>query len=310
MVRSGILVLSAAVAFAAAVPAAAHETIQITASTLNVRSGPGTGYPVIGMISAGQVYVRISTSGPWEKIWYAQTTGWVYGSYTTTVSVAKASAEANVNVRMGPGADYAVVGTAPEGSWWAVIGSSGSWKQIYYKGAVRWVYGTYLASDSTPSPATAGGSGLPTSSAGFVQLPASGPGFYAYSSGDRRWGTPACVYGLMNAAKSWNEQHPSWPRLGVGDISLKYGGTMSGHASHKVGKDVDIRPVASTGYEGPLTTGSGNYSSSRTKDWITQHVKVKMNVNVIFFNDPAIYNSLSYVQYWPNHYNHMHVRVY
>lgn len=252
--------------------------------------------------------MRIATSGSWEKIWYAQTTGWVYGSYTSTVGVAKASATANVNVRTGPGTGYAVVGIAPQGSWWAVVGSSGSWKQIYYKGAARRVYGTYLSSGSTTSSPTAtSGSGLPTSSVGFVQLPGSGTGFYSYTSSDRRWGTPACVYGLMNAAKTWKEQHPTWPRIGVGDISLKYGGTMSGL---KVGKDVDIRLVAGTSYEGPLTIYSGNYSSYRTKDWITQHVKVKMNVKVIFFNDPAINNPLGYVQYWPNHANHMHVRGY
>jgi uncharacterized protein YraI len=292
-----------AVAFLFLSAAAVHaqEARQITAGTLNVRSGPGTGYAVVGSVSSGQVYVSVATSGSWRKIWYGESTGWVYSSYTTASSLAEQQVSASsLNVRTGPGTGYDVVGQAPGGSWWAVAGTSGSWKKIYFKGAARWVYGTYLGGSST---------GGTTSSAGFIQLPASGTGFYSYSPASDRWGTPAMIYGLMNAFSSWDAQH-DWPRIGVGDISLMNGGPMPGHASHQVGKDADLRPVRNDGVEGPTSVGYSSYSSSRTKDLITHHLKIHLNVKVIFFNDSSIYNSLSYVQYWDNHYNHLHVRIY
>jgi len=64
-----------------------------------------------------------------------------------------------------------------------------------------------------------------------------------------------------------------------------------------------------TSGEGPITIYDSAYSHARTKDWITHHIKPTMNVNVIFFNDPQIYQPLSYVQYWDNHHNHLHLRI-
>ena len=79
---------------------------------------------------------------------------------------------------------------------------------------------------------------------------------------------------------------------------------------HKYGKDADMRPVAKNGYEGALTRWSSNYSNYRTRHWITAHLKVYLGVKLIFFNDPNIYNNYSYVQYWNNHDNHLHLRIY
>lgn len=281
-----------------------QDPVEVTGATVNVRSGPGTGYADIGNVYDGQTYVAIATSGSWRKIWYSSGTGWVSSSYLASSSATFGTVSAaTLNVRSGPGTGYDVVGTAPQGSSWAIVGSSGAWRKVCYKGAYRWMHGDYLGSG------TSGGGGLPTSSVGYVQLPASGTGFYCYSPADRRWGTPAMVYGFMNAASSWDAQH-DWPRIGVGDLSLKNGGPISGHVSHQVGKDMDLRPVRVDNVEGPTVVGYSSYSHARTKDWITHHVKLHMNVKVIFFNDPDIYNPLSYVQYWDNHYNHMHVRVY
>lgn len=73
---------------------------------------------------------------------------------------------------------------------------------------------------------------------------------------------------------------------------------------------MDLRPVAGTGYEGLLTISSSSYPGYRTKHLITHHLKTHLNINVIFFNDSQIDASLSYVQYRPNHHNHLHVRIY
>jgi uncharacterized protein YraI len=281
----------------------AHDTLKVTATTLNVRTGPGTTYAVVGEVHAGEIYVQMATSGSWRKIWFNDQMRWIHGSYVAVVDAAHMTVTAaTLNVRSGPGAGYSIVGAAPKDSWWVVAASSGAWRKVYFGGAARWMHGDYLSTGAAAPPPP------PVNAAGFIQLSASGPGFYAYSSGDRRWGLPSMVYGLQTAASGWKSAHPTYPRIGVGDISLEFGGPISGHVSHQVGKDVDIRPVR-TDAEGPTTIFQSNYSSARTKDLITDHVKPTFNVNVIFFNDPAIEGPLGYVQPWPNHDNHFHLRI-
>ena len=68
---------------------ASAMTCVVTAGTLNVRSGPGTGYAVIGTLSKGTKVNVVSTSGSWSKI-NSPKTGWVASQYlakiTTTTS--------------------------------------------------------------------------------------------------------------------------------------------------------------------------------------------------------------------------------
>lgn len=215
-----------------ALPAAAQEIVQVTSSTLYARSAPDSDASILGTAYSGRKYVRVGTSGEWRKIWFGNTTAWVDGAHVASSSGTKATVTASaLNVRAGAGSGYAVVGTAPNGSWWVIIDSSGSRRKIHCAGAERWVYGAYLAANGGSAISPPNADGLPSSSAGFVQLPSSGPGFYGYYSSDRRWGVPSPVCNFMAAAKAWQEEHPEYPRIGVGDISLKYGGPISGHAS-------------------------------------------------------------------------------
>ncbi len=52
----------------------------VTASVLNVRSGPGYGYTVTGSLTHGTVVNVTGTSGSWSKI-NSPKTGWVYSAY-------------------------------------------------------------------------------------------------------------------------------------------------------------------------------------------------------------------------------------
>jgi len=302
MLRLGLTTVAALALMAAT--AAAEQSLRVTAGDLNVRTGPGLGYSIIGQVHLNQKYVRIGSSGSWRKMWYDHRTGWVHASYVVEDSAPERRVTASsLNVRTGPGTGYSIVGQAPQNSWWSVVGSSGEWRRIYYRGASRWVHGAYLSSSSGGGGSSGGGSSG-TSSAGFVQLPGSGSGFYSYTMPYRRWGRPAMVYGLISAADGWNDDH-NFPRIGIGDISLAGGGYFPPHVSHQTGKDVDIRPVASTGYEGPLTIYSGLYSRWRTGHWINTHLRPSMPVILVLFNDTAIWGTT----WWSGHHDHHHVRI-
>lgn len=325
------LPLAVGAAFAAfASPASAQERTPavVTASALNIRSGPGTGYRVLGSLRNGAQVTIIGRSGAWRRLQLdGSRTAWGHGAYLregasagggvssggATTSQARVTASA-LNVRTGPGTNNSILGQLASGAVVSIIGSSGGWRQIRYGNGTGWVSGAYLA------PITGSGSGSgsgsnnggtppppntnrPTSRAGYIQLPASGRGFYGYYRAAARWGQPRLVYGLERIGQRWSGPGP----FGVGDISLENGGPISGHASHRVGVDVDVRPVRSDGARSPVTYQQSAYSRTHTTNLLNLFA-AELRLSNLFWND-ARHGSRAPVQHWPNHDNHFHARI-
>jgi hypothetical protein len=115
------------------------------------------------------------------------------------------------------------------------------------------------------------------------------------------------VQALLATVAGWAVAHPRGPRIGIGDLSVRCGGAMPGHASHRRGLDADIRPVRGDGMEGPVSYGQPGYSQSLTQDLVNRlRANRRLRVQYIFFNDPGIRG----VRPWPNHHNHLHVRFF
>ena len=70
---------------------------------------------------------------------------------TPTVTPTKATAQYikctgnSVNIRSGAGTDYTVLGSAEEGTMYAVIGKTGNWYKTYYKNKVAYLYASYTS---------------------------------------------------------------------------------------------------------------------------------------------------------------------
>ncbi|MBI5369182.1 MAG: N-acetylmuramoyl-L-alanine amidase [Planctomycetes bacterium] len=120
--------------------------LKVTASALNVRAGAGTGHAIVGGIGSGQVYVSMTSSGAWRKIWFRGNTGWCHGSYLTHVhaTARKVTVDA-LNVRSGPSTGHAAVGRAHDGEMYVTTGTSGAWRKIWFGGAGRWFHGGYTS---------------------------------------------------------------------------------------------------------------------------------------------------------------------
>ncbi len=63
---------------------------------------------------------------------------------------------------------------------------------------------------------------------------------YAVREPSRAWGMSRAIDWLVQAFDFVVAADPGAPRVRVHDLSLRYGGPMSGHKSHKSGRDVDI----------------------------------------------------------------------
>jgi lysozyme family protein len=133
-----------------------------------------------------------------------------------------------------------------------------------------------------------------------------GPGIFGYYSPDKRYGTASTIAALYEVGRIWRLRRAA-PRVGVGDISLRGGGDIDGHASHETGRDVDLRPMKNDGTEGPVTWKQAKYSHSLTQELIDIiYANGVVMVKVIGFNDPNIQGCVN----WVNHDNHLHVRYY
>ena len=60
---------------------AEKETVYVNAPLLNVRSGPGYEFDVLGVLGEGQEVTRVGTEGTWSKILYNGSEAWVVSEY-------------------------------------------------------------------------------------------------------------------------------------------------------------------------------------------------------------------------------------
>ena len=51
----------------------------------------------------------------------------------------------SVNIRSGAGTEYSVLGSAEEGTMYAVIGKTGNWYKTYYKNKIAYLYASYTS---------------------------------------------------------------------------------------------------------------------------------------------------------------------
>src|SRR4051812_47417968 len=96
--RTGtLLLLSAAltVGLVGTTPATAVSTATVT-ETLNVRSGPGTAYRVLGVVKQGQRVTTLRTNKGWTTIEFRDRTGFVASKYLRATGSAPVSSTAVV----------------------------------------------------------------------------------------------------------------------------------------------------------------------------------------------------------------------
>lgn len=146
------------------------ENAVVTGSEVNLRSGPGTGYRVVGSLSRGTVVSVIDRS---DDYWYAVDfygdTCFMSANYLRITDdeedyteIADDSAEGTgyinamyVRFRSGPGSGYSVLGTYNKGKMLQTVGRVGDWTACVIDGERGYVYSSYV-SDTYVSPSASG----------------------------------------------------------------------------------------------------------------------------------------------------------
>lgn len=145
------------------------------------------------------------------------------------------------------------------------------------------------------APGLAGSIGLPYNGVLTepAELPRSGPGFSRYRPfGTRNFGTPSLVHAVERAALEVERLAPHGKALLVGDISAQSGGKISGHASHRTGRDVDLLyyvtsldgvPVGSPGF---IHFGGDGLARAPTDEYLQLDVRRQWLLIRALLTDP------------------------
>ncbi|WP_334111196.1 SpoIID/LytB domain-containing protein [Thermodesulfitimonas autotrophica] len=135
--------------------AGAVELVVQGKGSVNIRQGPGTGYPVIARMAPGTKLVSLAAQAGWFKVRLATgQTGWVAGWLVkpavstlggrgiSQLPAAVVITGERVNLRRGPGTGYAITGQATKGTQLAVAGRSGDWYKVKLREEqLAWVAG-------------------------------------------------------------------------------------------------------------------------------------------------------------------------
>ncbi|MBZ0319378.1 MAG: SH3 domain-containing protein [Anaerolineae bacterium] len=168
----------------------------VMTNELNVRSGPGTVYPVIGRVYQGQNLTLNARNyaSTWVSISFYNLTGWVNASYVQpnvaitslpaldggpTPIPGQISATVNtgaLNIRSGPAPDFAIVTTLQRGGGMNLIGrnADASWVQVQLTNGLQgWVNVKYIIANGNlyNLPITSGGTVPPPATRTYVVQP-------------------------------------------------------------------------------------------------------------------------------------------
>lgn len=111
------------------------------------------------------------------------------------------------------------------------------------------------------------------------------------------------------------------PQITINGISLKYGGSLGVHKSHKIGTSIDLRPIRNDGTNNPVNyTDTNVYSREHTRNLIKIIKEIanspkykalytgnKNAIYEIYFNDPQLISEFEEVRHIDGHNNHLHV---
>lgn len=197
---TGIVIESTPAPTSAPVPAPAQTTAQTSASIagdhVRFRSGPSTGYSILGTYDRGKALTVLGTEGDWTYCTIDGQSGYVFTQYVQTASAAQTALPAptlatgtlpagftaqpaagtsvssgttststaltgyikgnNVRFRAGPDLSSEILRELFYGNAVTILGTDGTWTAISYEGESGYVFSQYVAT-GTYQPVSSGG---------------------------------------------------------------------------------------------------------------------------------------------------------
>ncbi len=118
------------------------ETVSVKKDNVNVRSGPGTDYPVAMELFKGYPLKVIEKKGDWLKIKdFEEDSGWIYSPLVAPGSTVIVNGKKSINMRSQPDTTASIVATVDRGVVLTKLSSQGKWVKVRHsKGTTGWIY--------------------------------------------------------------------------------------------------------------------------------------------------------------------------
>ncbi|MFZ5899628.1 MAG: SH3 domain-containing protein [Bacillota bacterium] len=147
--------------------AEAGQVAVVTTDVLNMRSGPGLGYGIVGKAYRSERLSILSSANGWYKVNRSGVTGWISADFARIEGTVARSGGASqvavvtgpaVNLRSGPGTNFSIAGKASQGDRLTVLAKQGDWLKVKTNtGLTAWVAGWLVNVKTVAPPAPAGG---------------------------------------------------------------------------------------------------------------------------------------------------------
>lgn len=154
-IRKIVAALLAALFALSSVVALAEGTVKTTA-VVNLRSGAGKEYSVVGNANANEYFAYNKTAKDGRGVvWYRVNNNgkaaWLSSMYAKVVDETKVvKSNGTTNLRKGPGLDYAIVGSMTDGQTAKYLGETKidsrnvAWYKINFSGTTCWISSKFV----------------------------------------------------------------------------------------------------------------------------------------------------------------------
>lgn len=130
------------------IPAApfAAETVSVKKDNVNVRTGPGTNFPVYMELFKGYPLKVLQNKGDWLQISdFENDKGWIYAKLVSPGNTVIVNGEKSINMRTKPSTEATVVATVDRGVVLTKLSTQGKWTKVKHsQGTIGWIYGPLL----------------------------------------------------------------------------------------------------------------------------------------------------------------------
>ncbi len=126
--------------------ALAASFLSVTTDNANIRTGPGTKYPVAMELFKGYPLKVLKQKGEWYKVTdYEKDSGWIHDSIVKKNDSVIVNAKKSVNMRSGPSTKDGIVADVERGVVLTRLLVEGKWVKVQHSsGTVGWIYGSLL----------------------------------------------------------------------------------------------------------------------------------------------------------------------
>ena len=125
---------------------ATAQNVSVKKDNVNVRTGPGTNFPVYMELFKGYPLKVLQTKGDWLQVSdFENDKGWIFSSLVVPGKTVIVNGKKSINMRTKPSTNATVVASVDRGVVLTKLSTEGKWTKVKHsQGTVGWIYNPLL----------------------------------------------------------------------------------------------------------------------------------------------------------------------